>query len=278
MVTVHRHAHMNKSVWYLFSMLSFHINQCDFFFKIIFRPNKSVIYRIFPVRYYVPFQSILQFQALTLIHETCDPIKCCRGICERNQVYTQNTSRQIDNDLQTNKKKCSTLWFCSWIFQSHRFFSTMFSQYSHDIHLELWIFIANAEKNSNVFFLLFSLDLLLWLDHRNATHTKNHYQLNAQISLTAPSAQWCFRFNRNDGSPFRLLWKTLLRLERSDTSIRFRSIQCQRWRCSFNCRKYARIVVLVPFLREIFHFNSHFGKILAENNGKWKFDRKIIDK
>lgn len=144
--------------------------------------------------------------------------------------------------------------------------------------LEVMDIYRQRRKKFQCFFLLFSLDLLLWLDHRNATHTKNHYQLNAQISLTAPSAQWCFRFNRNDGSPFRLLWKTLLRLERSDTSIRFRSIQCQCWRCSFNFRKYARIVVLGLFLREIFHFNSHFGKILAENNGKWKFDRKIIDK
>lgn len=173
MVTVHRHAHMNKSVWYLFSMLSFHINQCDFYFTIIFRTNKSVIYRNFPVRYYVPFQSILQFQSLTLIHETCDPIKCCRGICERNQVYTQNTSRQIDNDLQTNKKKCSTLWFCSWIFQSHRFFSTMFSQYSHDIHLELWIFIANAEKNSNVFFVVLTWSVALTWSSKCNTHKKS---------------------------------------------------------------------------------------------------------
>lgn len=65
---------------------------------------------------------------------------------------------------------------------------------------------------------------LVWLDRRNATHKKS-LPIKFLNKFDSALSEWCFRFDRNDGSPFRLFWKTLLWLERSDTSHRVNRCQ-----------------------------------------------------
>lgn len=129
-----------------------------------------------------------------------------RGVfmCVSEIKFIQNTSRQIDNDLQTNKFQLVIFLLvpnisCGFLFSEPIFSDNKICLYSNHIFC----------KNIQCFF---EFTWSLVDDHRYSTQKKS-LPINFQISLTAPSAN-SFRFDRN-GSPFRLLWKTL-RLEVSN--------------------------------------------------------------